>query len=287
MSDITYNTTKGKKRNWYAYEDDPTFIAFRNAVNASCASNQEPPVPNSALYRLWYEVRDFKVHWLGSYNDKAAMALIDKLCDEWFRLTDNDKENPFFRRTRMRLTMLAWLKSKRPLTANEYEAWEEELFDMVYEGRKTEMDEKREGYNAKRRTIERNADMKPTGRPKGTKNKVSIRTKILAILAKDRSTPAMIAKELNLKYATVAQTMWNMKKAGEVITLAPGLYTLGVIAPAYVPTVKPKLVKFTQPITDANFVAQNSGTWRPTGRPGVSPTCWPCQNGTCEIHGTA
>lgn len=271
MSVSIYGITKSEKRKyWYAYEDDPTFIAFRQAVNDSCDS----PVPDAALYRLWYKLARFKALWVGEYSDKAATEIIESLCAEWFRLKE-------LRKPRIRSTMLAWLRLKKPaITMNQFDAWKTAIFDLHYELQMEEMETRRE------RSIQRRRTMKPKGRPKGAKNKQSVRTRILGLLAKDhRSTPAMMAADLNENPGTVACVLVRLKKSGEVIVLAPGLYTLGTVA-APVPIVKaqpPK--KFVRLVNDANWIAQNTGKWKPEPvAPGASRTCHYCRAGKCEIH---
>lgn len=282
-----YGSTKSENgKFWYAYEDDPTFISFRQVVNDNCKKNQEKPVPNSSLYRLWYKVAGFTSNWLGEYSDTAAAAIIDSLCQEWFKLTD---EETLFRQTRIRLTMLAWLKLKKPaMTGQQFEAWEAHIFYPQYESNREKMERRKERRNVKRRKTERTTDMKKTGRPKGKKSKNTVRTRILELLAKDRSTPAMIAEELNEKPNTVAHTLLGMKRDGEVIALVAGLYTLGTIAPEPTPKPPAKPKKFVRPLNDTNWVAQNTKRWKPKAMPkGASLTCWDCRNGKCEKHGIA
>src|SRR5215467_9414301 len=105
-----YAITKAKKRRreWIAYNDDPSFSAFRESVNQVLVRNEETPMPDATLYWLWYEAKNFSTNWDRQYNDATARTLILTLA----RCLIGRGPRKAYGRSLM--VMLAWIKRSYP-----------------------------------------------------------------------------------------------------------------------------------------------------------------------------
>ena len=215
MPTIIYpNMQPGRvKRFKYAYEDDPTFIEFRETVNHICAENAEPVVPNRLLYSFWYESKNFRDHWMKQYNNETARKLIYILGMNL--LTD----------IRSRLIMFAWMRRTFPRVSKvSFGDWVTKVFDKEWCRISIDVKQKRRQVNKRRR--EKRKMKQSRGRPTQT-NSTSLRVRILYALRAGQTTTAILAKQLGAHRKAVGGHLERMlKKTKEVVKVCHGFYAL-------------------------------------------------------------
>lgn len=220
MNTTIYATTKRRNRksggkNYYkfAFNDDPYFCAFRECINTHCQKNGLDPIPDSMLYRLWYETKNFRTNWDSQYNKETAQTLI-------LTLGRTLAHTPGLVFVRSQIILMQWIKRTYPnITDVWWNEWKEKVFDVEWRRNEPKLIEQFKQAKAKRKE---KYNMKK-GRP--IKDD-SLRNKIIAKLKEGRSTPELLAKDLAAPASAVESAIWRLKGKGDVVKVAHGLYAL-------------------------------------------------------------
>jgi len=214
LSTNIYHITKTpsvKQRTTYAYEDDPTFLAFRSAVWGAFDRNDFPRLNNSKLYALWYCSNTFHRHWDEHPTKKTSEAMI-------FILGHN-----FLTADQGVLVMLAWMKTHFPnLNVETYYEWLEKTYWPTWERIQPSVQKARDRKNARRREKRTLKNMKT----QNAKRKSSLKGRILEALTQHPMTTAVLATKLAAHPKAVDGHLSRMTKAGELVKLGRGLYAL-------------------------------------------------------------
>ena len=214
MSTTIYRITKTpsvKQRTTYAYEDDPTFLAFRSAVWGAFDRNNYPRITNSKLYALWYCSNTFHRHWDERPTKKTSEAMIFILGHNY--LTDDQGV----------LVMLAWMKTHFPnLNVTAYQDWLEKTYWPTLERIQPSIQKARDRKNARRREKRRLKNMKT----QNAKRKSSLKGRILEALKQHPMTTAVLAAKLTAHPKAVDGHLSRMTKTGQLVKLGRGLYAL-------------------------------------------------------------
>lgn len=220
----TVSTQNKGKRIAYAYEDDPTYIAFRAAVWNVCDRNGQPRLNNSKLYALWYCSKTFHCYWKGRPSKNAANNMVYILGHNF--LTDSQSQ----------LVIMAWLKQHLPnLSQSAYEKYEDDLFWPTWERIQPSVQKARDRKNARRREKRREKNMKT----QQAKQRASLKSQVLHILKQHPMTTAVLAAKLSAHPKAVDGHLYRMTKTGEVVKVGRGLYALpGTVeaVPAEIPS---------------------------------------------------
>ena len=211
----------------YAYEDDPTFQAFRSAVSVVCDRMKQRRIANWKLYPLWYVSNTFHGHWNELPSKKTSNDMV-------FILGHN-----FLTDLQSRMVMQAWLRVHFPKFSDANSAdWEQRFFWPTWKRIQLSIQAARNRKNAGRREKRRTKSMKT----RDGKKKSTLKYRILEALKQHPMTTALLAEKLDAHPKAVDGHLNRMSKAErpEVVELGRGLYALpGVIGTTPAPTPQP------------------------------------------------
>jgi hypothetical protein len=197
-----------KKRQTFAYQDDPTFQAFRSDVTKICLSNDEVPLRDYLLYALWYVSKTFQQYW----SMRPTTELTNRMI--WI-LAHN-----YVAELHSRIVLLAWMRNHHiRLTDERFIEWDDNVFTPEWERIQPDVERCRAKRNEKRRSTRQMR----TGRPKQT-SADSLRVRILDALKDHASTTAVLALQLGANKKAIDSHLVRMVKAGELVKVERGLY---------------------------------------------------------------
>lgn len=242
-----HRKAQGSKPFGYAYEEDPTFQAFRAAVWGVCERNEQPQITNSKLYSLWYVSKTFAEHWAERPTKKLANDVV-------FILGHN-----VFTELQCQIVFLAWMKHHFPnLTTEAFEDIEARFFWPTWERIEPSVQAARDRKNARRREKRKTKKMKT----QNTTQNVTLKGRILETLTQHPMTTPVLAKKLDAHPKAVDGHLSRMSKRGQLVKIGRGLYALPGVqysAPVQVaPPVNPKPVVTRVPSEPAQHLHPKS-----------------------------
>lgn len=202
--------SEAKARPEFTNNDDPDYLKFVAAVDANSKRwKAKEPVRRRKLYALWWISTTFRSHWEHPTQDTMSQMI-------WTMFQYET------RRREVGCIVEAWMRwhGRNPSEADRKNIMT--VIDGVQKDVEPSIKQKKQD-RYKRRKEERRMLHRKRGRPI---EHDGLRARIVEALKEGRSTPAALSGELGADRNTVKSALGRMLKAGEVVIIGRGLYSL-------------------------------------------------------------
>jgi hypothetical protein len=198
----SYDHTKpaNVQRVRFAYEDDPTFQAFKNELKELFGRNPKcPMIKDYKLYGLWYVAKTFSKRWKTPPIGKNAEAIIFIL-------------GHFVSNFQSQIVMLAYFRHHDKDDLAWFDKWQDDVFVPTWARIQPNIQAAKDKKNARRRG-------KRVMKPK-------LKDRVLKTLQEHPMTTAILADLLEVSPKAIDGSLSRMIKTKEVSKLGRGLYSL-------------------------------------------------------------